>query len=235
MTQRLQAALAAKPRRVLVIGAGFIGSEVASVCRQLGLEVTVAERAAAPLAGALGGVVGAIAAEIQRAHGVDLRLGVSVQALEGDSNGHVRRVRLSDGTTLEVDVVLASLGSLRNIEWLEGAGLAAGFWGVACDAGCRAFDVHGVVTDNWIHLPVPRERDDAAYFAPLRGLKRASGTELYLGLVHFTDGLAGARRRLAATASAVTDFGIATECGLGRRPPATIADLFRLHAAIATT
>jgi 3-phenylpropionate/trans-cinnamate dioxygenase ferredoxin reductase subunit len=145
---RLQSALAAMPRRVLVIGAGFIGSEVASVCRQLGLEVTVAERAAAPLAGALGGVVGAIAAEIQRAHGVDLRLGVSVLALEGDSAGHVRRVRLSDGTTLEVDVVLASLGSIRNIEWLEGAGLAAGYWGVACDAGCRAFDIHGVVTDN---------------------------------------------------------------------------------------
>jgi 3-phenylpropionate/trans-cinnamate dioxygenase ferredoxin reductase subunit len=56
---RLQAALAAGPRRVLVIGAGFIGSEVASVCRQLGLEVAVAERAAAPLAVALGGVVGA--------------------------------------------------------------------------------------------------------------------------------------------------------------------------------
>jgi NADPH-dependent 2,4-dienoyl-CoA reductase/sulfur reductase-like enzyme len=145
---RLQAALAAKPRRVLVVGAGFIGSEVASVCRQLGLEVTVAERAAAPLAGALGGVVGAIAAEIQRDHGVDLRLGVSVLALEGDSSGHVRRVRLSDGNTIEVDVVLASLGSIRNIEWLEGAGLAAGFWGVACDAGCRAFDVNGVVTDN---------------------------------------------------------------------------------------
>jgi NADPH-dependent 2,4-dienoyl-CoA reductase/sulfur reductase-like enzyme len=45
-------------------------------------------------------------------------------------------------------VVLASLGSIRNIEWLDGAGLAAGFWGVACDAGCRAFDLNGVVTDN---------------------------------------------------------------------------------------
>jgi len=69
---RLQAALAARPRRVLVIGAGFIGSEVASVCRELGLEVTVAERAAAPLAGALGNVIGAIAAEMQRDAGVDL-------------------------------------------------------------------------------------------------------------------------------------------------------------------
>ena len=145
---RLQAALAAKPRRVLVIGAGFIGSEVASVCRELGLEVTVAERGATPLAGALGNVIGAIAAEMQRDAGVDLRTGVSVSALEGDARGHVRHARLSDGTTLDVDVVLASLGSIRNVEWLEGAGLAAGFWGVACDAGCRVFDIHGLVTNR---------------------------------------------------------------------------------------
>jgi len=145
---RLQAALAAKPRRVLIIGAGFIGSEVASICRERGLEVTVAERAAAPLAGALGNVIGAIAAEMQRDAGVDLRTGVSVSALEGDAKGHVRRARLSDGSTLDVDVVLASLGSIRNVEWLEGSGLAAGFWGVACDAGCRAFDIHGLVTNH---------------------------------------------------------------------------------------
>ena len=135
---QLQTALAAGPRRVLIIGAGFIGSEIASVCRELDLAVTVAERAEAPLIGALGGVIGRIAAEMQRDHGVDLRLGVSVEALEGDAGGHVRRARLSDGSMLDVDVVLASLGSIRNTEWLEGAGLASGFWGVACDAGCRA-------------------------------------------------------------------------------------------------
>jgi len=106
---RLQAALAAGPRRVLIIGAGFIGSEVASVCRELGLQVTVAERASAPLAGALGEVIGAIAAEMQRDAGVDLRIGVSITALEGDASGHVRRARLSDGSTLEVDVVLVSI------------------------------------------------------------------------------------------------------------------------------
>src|SRR5580692_754223 len=145
---RLQAALAAKPRRVLIIGAGFIGSEVASICRERGLEVTVAERAAAPLAGALGNVIGAIAAQMQRDAGVDLRTGVSVSALEGDAKGHVRRARLSDGSTLDVDVVVTSLGSVRNVEWLEGSGLAAGFWGVGCDAGCRAFDINGVVTDS---------------------------------------------------------------------------------------
>lgn len=145
---RIAAALAAGPRRVLVIGAGFIGSEVASVCRELGLEVTVAERGPAPLSGALGVVIGDIAAEMQREAGVDLRLGVSVLALEGDESGHVRRARLSDGETLDVDVVLASLGSVRNTEWLDGARLAVGPWGVGCDAGCHAFDINGVVTDD---------------------------------------------------------------------------------------
>jgi NADPH-dependent 2,4-dienoyl-CoA reductase/sulfur reductase-like enzyme len=145
---RLQAALGARPRRVLIIGSGFIGSEAASVCRELGLEVTVTERGPAPLCGPLGGVIGTIAAEMQRAAGVDLRTGVSVLALEGDAGGYVRRARLSDGSTLDVDVVLTSLGSIRNVEWLDGAGLAAGFWGVGCDAGCRALDINGVVTNN---------------------------------------------------------------------------------------
>jgi NADPH-dependent 2,4-dienoyl-CoA reductase/sulfur reductase-like enzyme len=144
----IQKRLAAGPRRVLVIGAGFIGSEVASICRDRGIAVTVAERAASPLAGALGGVIGAIAGDIQREHGVDLRTGVSVAALEGDGAGHVRRARLSDETVVDADLVMASLGSIRNTEWLKGAKLAAGFWGVGCDAGCRAFDIHGVVTDN---------------------------------------------------------------------------------------
>jgi NADPH-dependent 2,4-dienoyl-CoA reductase/sulfur reductase-like enzyme len=144
----LQAALAAKPGRVLIVGAGFIGYEMASVCRDLGLAVTVAERADGPLVGALGGVIGDIAAEMQRDAGVDLRTGVSVLSLEGDARGHVRRAKLSDGTTLDVDVVVPSLGSIRNTEWLQGAGLAAGRWGVGCDAGCRVFDVNGVVTDS---------------------------------------------------------------------------------------
>ncbi|MER5714091.1 FAD-dependent oxidoreductase [Streptomyces sp. NPDC002132] len=140
--------LAEGPRRVLVIGAGFTGSEIASACRERGLAVTVAERGAAPLVGALGGVVGAVAAELQREHGVDLRCGVMVTALEGDASGRVRAAHLSDGSVIEADVVVVSLGATRNTEWLAGSGLGAGPRGIACDAGCRAFDFRGIVTDD---------------------------------------------------------------------------------------
>lgn len=85
---------------------------------------------------------------------------------------------------------------------------------------------------QWIHMPVPRDRMDDAYFAPLTGLKLLPATRLYLGLVHFTDGVAGARKRLDAARKVVRDFGIATECGFGRRPPETIPPLLRIHAEI---
>lgn len=87
---------------------------------------------------------------------------------------------------------------------------------------------------GWLHMPVPRDRDDAEYFAPLRELNRPEGTELYLGLVHRTDGADGARRRLAAAQTVGDDFGIATECGFGRRPPETVPELLDLHREIAT-
>lgn len=144
----LSAALKARPRRVLIVGSGFVGSEIASVCRDLDLPVTVTERGSGPLRGALGGVISEIAASMMRDAGVDLRIGVSVASLDGDASGHVRSATLSDGTVLDVDVVVPSLGSIRNVEWLDGAGLAAGQWGLACDAGCRAFDINGVVTDH---------------------------------------------------------------------------------------
>ncbi|MGW5329527.1 NAD(P)/FAD-dependent oxidoreductase [Streptomyces sp. NPDC004014] len=143
LLQRLRSA-----RRVFIIGAGFAGCEVASACREMGLAVTLAERAGAPLVGALGGVVGAVAAELQTENGVDLRTGVTVTALEGDPAGRVRTVHLSDGGKVDTDVVVVSLGSLRNTEWLTGSGLGAGPRGVACDAGCRAFDFRGIVTDD---------------------------------------------------------------------------------------
>jgi NADPH-dependent 2,4-dienoyl-CoA reductase/sulfur reductase-like enzyme len=133
---RLRQRLAAGTGRVLVIGAGFTGSEIASACRGLGLAGTAAEAGAAALVGALGGVLGAIAADLQREHGVDLRCGVEVTRLEADAHGRVCRAPLSDGSRLDVDVVVAALGTVRNPEWLEGSGLAAGPWGLARDAGC---------------------------------------------------------------------------------------------------
>ncbi|MEU9289824.1 FAD-dependent oxidoreductase [Streptomyces sp. NPDC048275] len=144
----LERALAQGPRRVLVIGAGFTGSEIASACRERGIAVTVAERGAAPLVGALGGVIGEVAAEMHREHGVDLRCGIMVTGLEGDSAGRVRAAHLSDGNTVDADVVVVSLGALRNTEWLAGSELGAGPRGIACDAGCRAFDIRGIVTDD---------------------------------------------------------------------------------------
>jgi NADPH-dependent 2,4-dienoyl-CoA reductase/sulfur reductase-like enzyme/ferredoxin len=144
----LRRRLADRPRRVLVIGAGFTGCEVASACRDQDIPVTVAEQGSAPLAGALGEVIGAVAGDIQREHGVDLRCGVTVTGMEGDSSGRLRRAHLSDGTTIHIDVAVAALGAIRNVEWLLGSGLAAGVWGVACDAGCRVFDANGLVTDD---------------------------------------------------------------------------------------
>ncbi|MFF8726310.1 NAD(P)/FAD-dependent oxidoreductase [Streptomyces sp. NPDC015171] len=145
---RLRRKLTSGVSRVLVIGAGFTGSEVASACRELGLDVTVAERGPAPLVGALGGVIGAVADRLQRGHGVDLRCGVSVTALGGDDVGRLRRAHLSDGSAIDVEVAVVSLGAMRNTEWLAGSGVAAGARGVACDAGCRVFDVNGIVTDD---------------------------------------------------------------------------------------
>lgn len=142
----LAARLAAGPRRVLVVGAGFTGSEIASACRERGLDVTVAERGPAPLVGALGGTLGELAAKLQRAHGVDLRCGVTVTALEGD--GRLTGAQFSDGTRIDADIAVIALGAVRNTEWLAESGLAAGPRGVTCDAGCRAFDMYGIVTDD---------------------------------------------------------------------------------------
>jgi hypothetical protein len=86
---------------------------------------------------------------------------------------------------------------------------------------------------SYFHFPVPIERSDEGFFAPLKGLNLTAGTELFLGLVHPQDGVEGARRRIASASAAVSDFGIGTECGFGRRDPKTILALLQLHAEIA--
>jgi len=82
---------------------------------------------------------------------------------------------------------------------------------------------------NWIHMPVPRGRTDEAYYAPLRELRLRPETELHLGLVHHTDGVEGTARRMEVAARFASGFGIATECGWGRRAPASLPDLLRIH------
>lgn len=82
---------------------------------------------------------------------------------------------------------------------------------------------------DWVHMPVPIDRDDDAYFAPLADLKLAPETQLYLGLVHKEDGIEGIKRRVAAASKYIEDFGVATECGMGREPRDEIAGLLDLH------
>jgi hypothetical protein len=69
---------------------------------------------------------------------------------------------------------------------------------------------------TWMHMPVPMDRDDDAFYAPLRGLQLGSATELYLGLVHAQDGVEGTTRRMAVAGKYAPDFGIASECGISR-------------------
>lgn len=129
----LRAALDASPR-VVVIGAGFIGLEVAATCRGRGLEVTVIESLAAPLERGLGATLGAYVGEIHRDQGVDLRLGANVARLVGATR--VEAVELADGTRIPADVVLVGIGAAPSTGWLEGSGLELAD-GVVCDATCR--------------------------------------------------------------------------------------------------
>lgn len=85
---------------------------------------------------------------------------------------------------------------------------------------------------DYIHMPVPADRGDDDYFRPLAQLKLAAETKLFLGLVHDSDGVEGTRKRIAVAAKYARDFGIATECGFGRRPPETIPNLLRVHAEL---
>lgn len=84
-----------------------------------------------------------------------------------------------------------------------------------------------------LHMPVPRNRADDAYFAPMKNLALRPETELCLGLVHYTDGVEGSKKRMATARKYAKDYLIGTECGFGRRQPDTIPELLRIHAALA--
>ena len=109
------------PERVVVVGAGFIGAEVAATCRNRGLEVTLLEGLDVPLERALGREMGMVMAELHRYHDVDLRLGVGVEGLLGTDR--VEGVRLSDGTVIPATVVVVGIGVTPNTGWLGGSGL----------------------------------------------------------------------------------------------------------------
>lgn len=149
----LRAALPLRPR-VVVAGAGFVGSEIAATLRGLDLNVTLVEREQVPLRRPLGEHIGAIIADLHRAHGVDLRLGRRIVAVSGTSQ--VEQVRLDDGTVLPADLLVVALGAEPEVDWLHNSGLPL-------DAGV-VVDRDGLAAPN-----VAAAGDVARWPAPLIG------------------------------------------------------------------
>ena len=139
--------------RTLVVGAGFVGAEVASAARKRGLPVVILEGAATPLVRAVGPAMGEVLATLHAANGAELRCGITVTAVEGD--GAVERVRLSDGTTVAADLVVVGIGATPATGWLAGSSLEVDN-GVVCDATLAA-SVPGVYAAGdvaWWHNPL---------------------------------------------------------------------------------
>ncbi|HEX3796133.1 MAG TPA: FAD-dependent oxidoreductase [Acidimicrobiales bacterium] len=134
------AVTAAEGCRVVVVGAGFIGAEVASTCAALGSQVTVLETMDVPLANVLGPLIGAHCGSLHGANGVSLRTGVGVAGVRKTGAGLV--VELADGETLEAAVVVVGIGVIPSVDWLAGSGLTLEN-GVVCHHSLHAAD--GVV------------------------------------------------------------------------------------------
>jgi 3-phenylpropionate/trans-cinnamate dioxygenase ferredoxin reductase component len=122
-----------------VVGGGWIGLEVAAGARDRGVNVTVVEMAELPLMGALGRECGEVFAALHREHGVDLRLGASVQGIT-TAGGKATGLKLGDGSTVDADAVLVAVGAAPNIALAEQAGLAIGDGGVLVDSSLRTSD-----------------------------------------------------------------------------------------------
>ncbi|MEV6839573.1 FAD-dependent oxidoreductase [Streptomyces sp. NPDC051133] len=148
----------ARGGRLVVIGGGFIGAEVASTAYALGLDVTVVEAAPTPLAGPLGETMGGIVSALHADHGVRLRCGVGVKGLSGERR--VDAVLLEDGRSLPADIVVVGVGARPCVEWLEGSGVALDD-GVKCGSDGRT-GVTGVVAvgdcANWYDPRIGRHR-----------------------------------------------------------------------------
>ena len=139
----LQAALAAvESCRVIVIGAGFIGAEVASTCAGLGCRVTVVEAMEIPLSNVLGPLIGTHCGSLHAAHGIDLRTGVGVAGIRRLEGRNGLEVELDGGDVLEADVVVVGIGVAPAVSWLEGSGLTVDN-GLVCDD--RLFAADGIV------------------------------------------------------------------------------------------
>jgi len=124
----LRADLDRRSGPVVVIGAGFIGAEVAATCRDAGRDVVLVEAAPVPLERAVGAEVGTVCAEVHREHGVDVRLGTTVTGRRASGV-----LELDDGTTVDAGVVVVGVGVRPSTGWLEGSGLLLDD-GVCCDA-----------------------------------------------------------------------------------------------------
>ena len=170
----------ARGGRLVVIGGGFIGAEVASTAYALGLDVTVIEAAPTPLAGPLGAEMGTLVSALHADHGVRLLCGVGVKGLGGETR--VDTVLLEDGRSIPADTVVVGVGARPCVEWLEGSGIALDN-GVKCGADGRS-SLAGVVAvgdcANWYdprsgahrrveHWTGARERPDAAVATLLAG------------------------------------------------------------------
>lgn len=142
-----------EPNRVAVVGGGFIGAEVAATARGRGIDVTLIEMSDTPFQRVLGAEVGGVIADLHRDQGVDLRTGVGCAGFQG-GGGSIEAVELTDGSTVEADLVVVGIGVIPNTEWLEGSGLVLDN-GVLCDETLLA--APGVVAAgdvaNW---PNPR-------------------------------------------------------------------------------
>jgi NADPH-dependent 2,4-dienoyl-CoA reductase/sulfur reductase-like enzyme len=126
---------AGSAQHAVVVGAGFIGCEVAASLRALGVDVVLVEPQPTPLASVLGAQIGELVARLHRAEGVDVRCGIGVAEVRGESR--VEKVVLSDGTELDADLVVVGIGSHPVTDWLEGTGIEVDN-GVVCDAAGRA-------------------------------------------------------------------------------------------------
>ncbi|MER6208317.1 NAD(P)/FAD-dependent oxidoreductase [Streptomyces sp. NPDC001073] len=177
--------------RLVVIGGGFIGAEVASTAYALGLDVTVIEAAPTPLAGPLGETMGGIVSALHEAHGVRLLCGVGVKGLSGETR--VDAVLLEDGRTVPADTVVVGVGARPCVEWLEGSGVELDN-GVKCGADGRT-SLAGVVAVG----------DCANWYDPQAGSHRR--------VEHWT----GARERPEVAVGALLSWG-AVEAGAPRPP-----------------